>query len=78
MVKSVCESILSVMNLGDALTQSCSFQALHGLFAGRPSSKSLPAELNAQLISALYEFMKSINDSQPMIAWLVIFLRIIL
>ena len=50
MVKSVCESILSVMNLGDSLTQSCSFQALHGLFAGRPSSKSLPAGKSQQSI----------------------------
>ena len=59
MVKSLCESILSVMNLGDSLTQSCSFQALHGLFAGRPSSNSLPAgrylkkNYSTQLISAL-------------------------
>ena len=36
---------------------------------------SLFSELNAQLISALYEFMKSINDSQPMIAWLVFWIR---
>lgn len=70
--KSSCEEILKVMSMGNAFTLSCGFQALHGLFAARPSLKSLPSDMNARLIAALYDFQPSINDSQPMVAWLTV------
>ena len=71
-VKAACEAVLKVMTLGNVYTLSCAFQALHGLFAGRPSAKSLPAELNAQLINAMYNFQPSLNDAQPLVAWLTV------
>ena len=37
--------------------------SLHGLFSDRPSATSLPADLNAQLITALYEYKPNISDS---------------
>jgi ribosomal RNA-processing protein 12 len=71
-VKITCETILKVMTLGNAYTLSCGFQALHGLFAGRPSAKSLPGDMNARLIAATYDFQPSINDGQPLVAWLTV------
>ena len=71
-VKKVCETVLEVMAMGNQMTLSCGFQALHGLFSGRPSSKSLPADLNAKLISALYNYQPAMDDSQPSVAWLTV------
>ena len=45
---------------------------MHGLFAGRPSSKSLPGEMNARLIAAIYDFQPSLSDAQPSVAWLTV------
>ena len=42
-------------------------------FIDRPSAKtSLPPELNVQIASALYDYLPSINDAQPMVAWLTV------
>ena len=51
-VKNSCEYVLQVMQTKrDRYTLSCGFQALYGLFAGRPNEKCLPPEMNAKLIS---------------------------
>lgn len=71
-VKTACETILRVMTLGNAYTVSCGFQALHGLFACRPAAKCLPGDLNAQLITALYDYQPSIDDAQAFVAWLTV------
>ena len=71
-VQATCETVLGVMRLGNAMTVSCGMQALHALFNSRPGPTSLPAELNAQLVSALYDYLPSVNDSQPFIAWLTV------
>ncbi|XP_040571896.1 RRP12-like protein [Lepeophtheirus salmonis] len=71
-VKSVSESILKIMTLGNAYVISSGMQALYGLFSSRPHASSLSASLNAQLVSALYDYQPSINDCQPMIAWLTV------
>ena len=71
-VKSSCEAILKIMASGEPRALSCGFQVLYGLFAGRPSKSSLPAELNVQIAAALYDYMPSINDAQPMVAWLTV------
>nr|XP_006014388.2 PREDICTED: RRP12-like protein [Latimeria chalumnae] len=47
-------------------------QALHSLFAGSSSSSSLTAELNAQIITALYDYLPNENDLQPVLAWLAV------
>ena len=39
------------------------FAALYGLFAERPGPAVLSPELNAQLVSALYDYKPSINDT---------------
>ena len=72
-VKTSCEYVLQVMQTKrDRYTLSCGFQALYGLFAGRPNEKCLPAEMNAKLISALYEYQPSLDDVQPSVAWLTV------
>ncbi|XP_076363846.1 RRP12-like protein isoform X2 [Tachypleus tridentatus] len=71
-LKATCETLLKVMTLGNMLVTSCSLQALYGLFAGEFSPTNLTAELNAQIIMALYDYQPSINDAQPLIAWLTV------
>ncbi len=71
-VKKTCETIVGVMTMADRMSLSCGFQALHGLFAGRPSSKSLPADLNARLITAIFNFQPALDDAQPSVAWLTV------
>ena len=71
-VKSNCEMVLKVMTSGDTYTVSSGMQALYGLFNSRPSTLSLPTELNAKLINSLYNYQPSINDAQPTVAWLTV------
>lgn len=71
-VKSVCETILKVMTLSNVMVTASSMQALHGLFSAKPKPETLSADLNAQMIAALYDFQPSENDVQPTQAWLVV------
>ncbi|XP_064418948.1 RRP12-like protein [Latimeria chalumnae] len=71
-IKSCCEVILRVMTLSHVLITACAMQALHSLFAGSSSSSSLTAELNAQIITALYDYLPNENDLQPVLAWLAV------
>ncbi|XP_059803243.1 RRP12-like protein [Hypanus sabinus] len=71
-VKSCCETLLRVMTLSNVMVTACSMQAFHGLFAAKPCSSTLTAELNAQIITALYDYLPSVNDLQPMLAWLTV------
>ncbi|KAL5020867.1 hypothetical protein ScPMuIL_000022 [Solemya velum] len=71
-VKSLCETILRVLTLGSVMITTCGMQALHGLFSSRPKASTLPADLNAQLITALYDYQPAENDVQPMQAWLTV------
>lgn len=71
-LKQACECILKVMTLGNVLVLSCGMQALHGLFSSRPFATSLPAELNAQIISALFDYQPAHTDQQPTLAWLAV------
>ncbi|KAJ9588968.1 hypothetical protein L9F63_017728 [Diploptera punctata] len=71
-LKSACESILKIMTLGNLLVTSCGMQALYGLFVSRPPASRLSPQLNAQLISALYDYQPSPSDTQPTIAWLTV------
>lgn len=66
------ETILKVMTLGNVLVTSSGMQALHSLFASRPRAGIVPPQLNAQIISALYDYQPSANDTQPMLAWLAV------
>ncbi|KYO26462.1 RRP12-like protein [Alligator mississippiensis] len=73
--KTCCETLLRVMTLGHVLVTACAMQAFHGLFSAQPSPACLPAELNAQIITALYDYVPSESDLQPMLAWLAVMER---
>uniref|UniRef100_A0A8C3WR88 Ribosomal RNA processing 12 homolog n=1 Tax=Catagonus wagneri TaxID=51154 RepID=A0A8C3WR88_9CETA len=70
LVKSCSETLLRVMTLNHVLVTACAMQAFHSLFHAKPSPGTLPAELNAQIIKALYDYLPSENDLQPLLAWL--------
>ncbi|XP_035673332.1 RRP12-like protein isoform X4 [Branchiostoma floridae] len=69
-IKSICETILKVMTLGNVLVTSVSMKTLHAFFRARP--KHLSPELNAQIISALFDYQPGLNDAQPTQAWLTL------
>ncbi|CAL7937924.1 unnamed protein product [Xylocopa violacea] len=71
-VKTVCESLLNLMTMKNMLITSCCLQTFHGLFVSRPSEAVLPAQRNAQIITALYDFQPSSTDTQPTLAWLAV------
>ncbi|KAK6185603.1 hypothetical protein SNE40_007802 [Patella caerulea] len=71
-LKSTCENILRVMTISNPLVKASGMQALHGMFSSKPKAGNLPAELNAQIITALYDYQPSEHDSQPMRAWLAV------
>ncbi|XP_063163096.1 RRP12-like protein [Candoia aspera] len=74
-VKSCCETLLRVMTLSHVLVTACAMKAFHSLFAAQPSPLGLPAELNAQIIMALYDYVPHENDLQPLLAWLAVMER---
>ena len=46
---------------------------IYALFNGRPTTASLPSDLNSQIINYLHDsYQPSINDAQPMVAWLTV------
>uniref|UniRef100_H3DGH8 Ribosomal RNA processing 12 homolog n=1 Tax=Tetraodon nigroviridis TaxID=99883 RepID=H3DGH8_TETNG len=71
-VKSCCETLLRVMTLSHVLVTASAMQAFHRLFSAKPGSLTLSAELNAQIITALYDYLPSENDLQPLLAWLAV------
>lgn len=71
-VKSCCETLLRVMTLSHVLVTAGAMQAFHKLFNSKPSPSTMSAELNAQIITALYDYVPSENDLQPLLAWLTV------
>uniref|UniRef100_A0A8C5ATW7 Ribosomal RNA processing 12 homolog n=1 Tax=Gadus morhua TaxID=8049 RepID=A0A8C5ATW7_GADMO len=71
-VKTCCETLLRVMTLGHVLVTASAMQAFHKLFTGKPNPSTMSAELNAQIITALYDYLPSENDLQPLLAWLAV------
>uniref|UniRef100_A0A8C1UP87 Ribosomal RNA processing 12 homolog n=1 Tax=Cyprinus carpio TaxID=7962 RepID=A0A8C1UP87_CYPCA len=71
-VKSCCETLLRLMTLSHVLVTANAMQAFHKLFSSKPSPASMSAELNAQIITALYDYVPSENDLQPLLAWLAV------
>ncbi|KFO34874.1 RRP12-like protein isoform X2 [Fukomys damarensis] len=70
LVKNCSEMLLRVMTLSHVLVTACAMQAFHSLFHAKPIPSTLSAELNAQIITALYDYLPSENDLQPLLAWL--------
>ncbi|RZF45774.1 hypothetical protein LSTR_LSTR014526 [Laodelphax striatellus] len=76
-LKLACETVLKVMSLGNVVVSSCGLQALHGLFsaAAAPAAAAvggLTAELNGQLVNALYSFLPPVSNWQHTQAWLAV------
>ncbi|XP_026879288.2 RRP12-like protein [Electrophorus electricus] len=71
-VKSCCETLLRVMTLSHVLVTAGAMQAFHKLFSGKPNPLAMSPELNAQIIMALYDYVPSENDLQPLLAWLAV------
>jgi len=71
-VKTICESILSIMTLKNVLVTSCCLQTLHGLFVSRPTEATLPLQQNVNIIRALYDYQPPATDTQPTLAWLTV------
>ncbi|XDV50459.1 hypothetical protein PO909_019515 [Leuciscus waleckii] len=71
-VKSCCETLLRVMTLSHVLVTANAMQAFHRLFSSKPSPSTMSAELNAQIITALYDYVPSENDLQPLLAWIAV------
>ncbi|KAM9847722.1 RRP12-like protein [Aulostomus maculatus] len=71
-VKPCCETLLRVMTLSHVLVTASAMQAFHKLFSGKPNASTLSPELNAQIITALYDYLPSENDLQPLLAWLAV------
>ncbi|XP_070833276.1 RRP12-like protein [Chaetodon trifascialis] len=71
-VKSCCETLLRVMTLSHVLVTASAMQAFHKLFSGKPNASTVSPELNAQIITALYDYLPSENDLQPLLAWLAV------
>ncbi|KAJ8910882.1 hypothetical protein NQ315_000513 [Exocentrus adspersus] len=69
-IKKCCEYILRLMTLNYPIVTSCGMQVLHTLFSSQVAV--VPAKLNAQLISALYEYQPSASDVQPTSAWVAV------
>lgn len=68
----ICEALLKIMTLKNCLLTSCCLQTFHGLFVSRPSTTILPAQRNAQIINALYDYQSPASDTQPTLAWLTV------
>ncbi|XP_015759470.1 PREDICTED: RRP12-like protein [Acropora digitifera] len=69
-VKTVCESLLKLMTLGNVMVTVNCLQAMHKLFSASPHDGTLSKQLNAQLINALYDYQPNVSDSNLSQAWI--------
>lgn len=69
-VKTVCESLLKLMTLGNVMVTVNCLQAMHKLFSASPLDGTLSKQLNAQLINALYDYQPNVSDSNLSQAWI--------
>jgi ribosomal RNA-processing protein 12 len=66
----VVEKLLTLMTVGDAVVTKCCLQALQALVAAKPCTKTLPPDLNAKLVNALFKFQPSSADTDLLLIWL--------
>ncbi|CAH0554769.1 unnamed protein product [Brassicogethes aeneus] len=69
-IKKCCEAILQLLTLNYPIVTSCGLQVMHSLFSAQKCV--VPAQLNAQIITALYEYQPATTDVQPTLAWLAV------
>ena len=60
------------MTASNMIATAAGMQALNGLFSANLKPECLPAELNVQIISTLFDYQPSENDVQAIMAWLVV------
>lgn len=70
--QALCEGLLSFMTVNDVKVTINCFQTFHGLFESRPPETVLSSQLNAQIISALYDYQPAPGDTFPTLAWLAV------
>lgn len=72
-VKSSCDLVLALLQTkAHPNINTCGMQMLYGLFETRPNPSVLSTDLNARLVTAIYDFKPSVNDTQPFISWLTV------
>ncbi|CAG9862008.1 unnamed protein product [Phyllotreta striolata] len=69
-LKVTCEILLKLMTLNYPIVTACCMQALHAAFSAQTAV--VPAKLNAQLITALYDYQPPVTDVQPTQAWVAV------
>lgn len=69
-IKSLSETILSVMTLSNSLLTSACLKTLKGLFSMKPKQDSVSSDLNARIIAALYEYQPNVKETSSLINWL--------
>uniref|UniRef100_A0A023GCH0 Hipothetical protein n=1 Tax=Amblyomma triste TaxID=251400 RepID=A0A023GCH0_AMBTT len=70
-VKSTCEAMLEVMGAGHPTVVRCGLLTLQAFFSSQPRRDvTLSAELNAQLINALYDYKPGQRDHKLYVVWL--------
>nr|CAG4645337.1 EOG090X00E0 [Lynceus sp. MCZ IZ 141354] len=66
--KMLCESLLKLMTLNNPVVSLSAMQAMQGLFSSKETQ--LGADLNAKLLTALYDYQPGVNDVKPLTAWI--------
>ncbi|XP_017466364.1 PREDICTED: RRP12-like protein [Rhagoletis zephyria] len=69
-IRSVCESLLSIMTAANVLIRTNCFQALHSLFASRTTN--LNGSLCAKLLAAIHEYRPDRADVRQTVAWITV------
>uniref|UniRef100_A0A0K8U887 RRP12-like protein n=2 Tax=Bactrocera latifrons TaxID=174628 RepID=A0A0K8U887_BACLA len=69
-IRTVCESLLSIMTAANVLIRTNCFQALHALFASRTTNLNGP--LCAKLLAAIHEYRPDRADIRQTVAWVTV------
>ncbi|XP_067934576.1 RRP12-like protein [Watersipora subatra] len=71
-LKSSCEMVLRLMSLNNLVLKGVCLEVLNSLFYSQPPTDRLSPDLNAKIITAMYDFLPHVNDIQMMPAWLLV------
>ncbi|XP_043216714.1 RRP12-like protein [Amphibalanus amphitrite] len=69
-LKAVIETMLKLMTLASPLVKRSCLQALQAMLVNSPDRQTLPPAMNAQLVSALYDYQPPVGDAAPLVSWL--------
>ncbi|KAG8193001.1 hypothetical protein JTE90_028121 [Oedothorax gibbosus] len=71
-IKKCCETVFKIMTLSTSVVTLCGLKSLQGLFSTQNKTSNFPADLNAKIISALYDYQPNVKDSECLVSWLVL------